>query len=170
MEHANKFWGRTWTFGGLLQSLGLGCLLRSKSSDMCLCAWYCWSHLLQKLPLEGHNRRWNSVLLQATRGIISTIFLKFRNNHGLFYKELQKISSIDASSSGRGAGCITYPQKGTSVTNKNGKPIFCYQLSSGTFEYALIWGVSHYIRNLEVSVYFFKNSCFPGMTYSTCKC
>jgi hypothetical protein len=50
------------------------------------------------------------------KGIISTVFMKFRNSHGLSYKELQKINSIDASSSGRDTGCITYPQKGTSIT------------------------------------------------------
>ena len=61
--------------------------------------------------------------ITSYKGIISTMFLKFRNSHGLSYKELQKISSIDSSSSGRNAGCITYPQKGTCVTNKKGKPI-----------------------------------------------
>jgi len=66
------------------------------------------------------------------------MFLKFRNNHGLSYKELQQISSIDASRSGRNAGCIAYPQKGTYVTNKKGKPTFCYQLSSETLGYALM--------------------------------
>lgn len=30
----------------------------------------------------------------------------------------KKSSSIDASSSGKNAGCIAYPQKGTSLTDK----------------------------------------------------
>jgi hypothetical protein len=63
--------------------------------------------------------------ITSYKDIISTVFLKFRNSHGLSYKELQKISSIDASSSGRNAGCIAYPQKGTSMTNKKDKPVFC---------------------------------------------
>jgi hypothetical protein len=61
--------------------------------------------------------------ITSYEGIISTVFLKIRNIHGLSYKEFPKIGSIDASSSGRNAGCIAYPQQGTSMANKKGKPI-----------------------------------------------
>jgi hypothetical protein len=76
--------------------------------------------------------------ITSYEGIISTMFLKIRNIHGLSYKELQKISSIDASGSGRNAGCIAYPQLGTSVTNKNGKPIVYHYLTSETLGCAVI--------------------------------
>jgi len=42
---------------------------------------------------------------------------------GFTITSYEDIISIDASSSGRNAECITYPQKGMSVTNKR-KPIF----------------------------------------------
>ena len=102
---------------------------------------------------------WN----QSYQHVISRMYLKFRNKPWLFYIWRQIYSLSNVYSSGRNAGLIKQTWMGTTckqttATNNEGKYIFHYIFSSGTFGYALIHrdydnSANCYISQIHIKFY-----------------
>lgn len=94
--------------------------------------------LIWPLVISSCFQEWNC----CYKGTVSSMSLKFKNNHWPFYMRFQKVSSSNTSIYSRNAGLAAWTWKLTTLkgttTSNTRKCIFCCWISSETFGYTVI--------------------------------